>query len=205
MARLNNRQIPGLFLASPVIRFLGFQRHSASPSRRSTRSSSWKLTQRRSASKTEPNAGAVAIIAVARKRVIPGCSVRVIVAVAVVVVSVDVTRTAGAPAASKLITGHTNLFDIRSFRCSSCCGVQRRRRSSGGQERGGSHNGKDCLHTKLPSGCLVQVGEFRSERPSRPRLWGLAGHVFSQKPALVLEARTAPTLVTVRPDYPPVR
>ena len=72
-------------------------------SRRQLVISSWKLTQRRSASKTEPNAGAVAIIAVARKRVVPGCSVRVIVAVAVVVVSVDVTRTAGAPAASKLI------------------------------------------------------------------------------------------------------
>ncbi len=113
------------------------------------------LTQRRSASKTEPNAEAAAIIAVARKCVVPGCFVIVIAAVAVTVVSVDITKTAGAPAASKLITDHTNLFDVGGFRCSYCCGIQRRRRSSGGQERGGSHNGKDCPHAKPPSGCLV--------------------------------------------------
>src|SRR5207247_6401741 len=105
------------------------------------------LTQRRSASKTEPNAEAAAIIAVARKCVVPWCFVIVIASVAVV--SVDVTRTAGSPAASKLITDHTNLFDVEGFGCFYCCGINRRRRSSGGQERGGSHNGRDCLHTKL--------------------------------------------------------
>jgi hypothetical protein len=47
------------------------------------------LTQRRSASKTQPNAEAAAIIAVARKCVVPGRFVIVIAAVAVTVVSVD--------------------------------------------------------------------------------------------------------------------
>ena len=101
-------------------------------------------------SKTEPKARAAAVIAVPRTRV-PWSSIIVIAAVAVVVVSVDITRT-GAPAAPELIAHETNLLGVGGFRCSYCCRVQRGRRSSGGQERGGSHNGKDCLHTKLPSG-----------------------------------------------------